>query len=165
VYLRRLSYAHSSTAQVAAHNTAKSCYIRLLDYVFDVTAFLTRHPGGEKILLQQAGDKDRSNIFAGVHSNKAAKMLPDLLVGTISGAGSRWTASPVHPRAPAPVPEPSGSLKALARQDSQGSVFSESARHARAFSASQQGRLASQQGMLERTRNTKLSYTATFRNK
>jgi cytochrome b involved in lipid metabolism len=113
-------------AQVAAHNTAKSCYIRLLDYVFDVTAFLTRHPGGEKILLQQAGDKDRSNIFAGVHSNKAAKMLPDLLVGTISGAGSRWTASPVHPRAPAPVHEPSGSLKALARQDSQGSVFSDS---------------------------------------
>ena len=97
-------------AQVAAHNTAKSCYIRLLDYVFDVTTFLTRHPGGEKILLQQAGDKDRSSIFAGVHSNKAAKMLPNLLVGTISGAGSRCTASPVHPRAPAPVSEPPGSL-------------------------------------------------------
>jgi len=164
------------TAQVAAHNTAKSCYIRLLDYVFDVTAFLKRHPGGEKILLQQAGDKDRSNIFAGVHSNKAAKMLPDLLVGTISGAGSRETASLVHPRAQAPVPEPSGSLpaptpsekpaipdpasvltvtsgailpspstatppgplnwaSALARRDSQGSVFSESCSNLQALEA------------------------------
>ena len=158
-------------AQVAAHNTEKSCYIRLLDYVFDVTAFLKRHPGGEKILLQQAGDKDRSNIFAGVHSNKAAKMLPDLLVGTISGAGSRGTASLVHPRAPAPVPEPSGSLtakpaipdpasvltvpsgailpspstatplgplnwaSALARRDSQGSVFSESCSNLQALEA------------------------------
>ncbi len=164
------------TAQVAAHNTAKSCYIRLLDYVFDVTAFLKRHPGGEKILLQQAGDKDRSNIFAGVHSNKAAKMLPDLLVGTISGADSRGTASLVHPRVQAPVPEPSGSLpaptpsekpaipdpasvltvtsgavlpspstatppgplnwaSALARRDSQGSVFSESCSNLQALEA------------------------------
>jgi hypothetical protein len=150
-------------AQVAAHNTEKSCYIRLLDYVFDVTAFLKRHPGGERILLQQAGDKDRSNIFSSVHSNKAANMLPDLLVGTISGAGSRGTASLVHPRAPAPVPDSSGSLtapapsanptmtlpspstapppgtlnwaSALARRDSQGSVFSESCSNHQALEA------------------------------
>lgn len=31
--------------QVAAHNTRKSCYIRLLDHVFDVTGFLKKHPG------------------------------------------------------------------------------------------------------------------------
>jgi hypothetical protein len=114
--------SHLLSAQVAAHNTKKSCYIRLLDYVFDVTAFLKRHPGGELLLLQQAGDKDRAKIFASVHSPKAAKMLPDLLVGTISGGGARGTASMVLPSAT----EPSGSLKTLARQDSQGSVFSES---------------------------------------
>jgi hypothetical protein len=120
--------SHALSAQVAAHNTKKSCYIRLLDYVFDVTAFLKRHPGGELLLLQQAGNKDRAKIFVSIHGLKASKMLPDLLVGTISGAGGRRTEILVHPTASLPVelvPEAPGSLKAIARHDSQGNVLSE----------------------------------------
>jgi hypothetical protein len=56
-------------------------------------------------------------------------MLPDLLVGTISGGGERRTAILVRPTARLlvePVPEPAGPLKALARHDRQGNVLGES---------------------------------------
>ncbi len=119
------------SVQVSANKTKASCYIRLLDYVFDVTTFLKRHPGGELLLLQQAGDKDRAKIFASVHSPKAAEMLPELLVGTISAGVARGTASMVLPR----TTEPSSSLKTLARQDSQGSVLGESCSNMEALDA------------------------------
>ena len=84
-------------AQVAAHKTKKSCYIRVLDYVFDVTVFLKRHPGGELILLQNAGDRDCAMIFASIHSGNAGKMLPNMLVGTISEGGRRETGDDQRP--------------------------------------------------------------------
>ena len=59
-----MSPLHHIWPQVAANTSKKSCYIRLQDYVFDVTSFLTRHPGGELLLLQNAGVKDRAKVWA-----------------------------------------------------------------------------------------------------
>jgi hypothetical protein len=95
------------------------------------TKILTQQARWQLLLLQQAGDKDRAKIFASVHSPKAAEMLPNLLVGTISVGGASGTASMVLPR----TTEPSGSLKTLARQDSQGSVCSESCSNQEALEA------------------------------
>ena len=97
VFRRVLTSMCIMIVQVAAHKTKKSCYIRVLDYVFDVTVFLKRHPGGELILLQNAGDRDCAKIFASIHSGNAGKMLPNMLVGTISEGGRRATGDDQRP--------------------------------------------------------------------
>jgi L-lactate dehydrogenase (cytochrome) len=42
-------------AEVAKHNNKKSCWIVLESNVYDVTSFLSKHPGGAAIILKQAG--------------------------------------------------------------------------------------------------------------
>jgi L-lactate dehydrogenase (cytochrome) len=42
-------------AEVAKHDNKKSCWIVLDSKVYDVTDFLTQHPGGAAVLLKQGG--------------------------------------------------------------------------------------------------------------
>lgn len=41
---------------VAEHNSSASAWIILHDKVYDVTKFLSEHPGGEEVLLEQVFD-------------------------------------------------------------------------------------------------------------
>lgn len=70
-------------AEVAAHNSALSCWIVLDDRVYDVTKFLLEHPGGEEVILGLAG-KDATDEFNDVgHSSDARAMAEDFLVGRL----------------------------------------------------------------------------------
>ena len=51
---------------VAKHNTADSCWVILYGEVYDVTDFLTSHPGGSKIILKLAG-RDATEEYDPVH--------------------------------------------------------------------------------------------------
>lgn len=42
-------------AEVAKHNSKKSCWIVLDSKAYDVTNFLSEHPGGAPIILRNAG--------------------------------------------------------------------------------------------------------------
>lgn len=42
-------------AEVAKHSTKKSCWIVLDSKAYDVTSFLSDHPGGAPIILRNAG--------------------------------------------------------------------------------------------------------------
>lgn len=42
-------------AEVSKHSTAKSCWVVIDSKVYDVTSYLTQHPGGAAILLGQGG--------------------------------------------------------------------------------------------------------------
>ncbi|UNI21075.1 L-lactate dehydrogenase (cytochrome) [Purpureocillium takamizusanense] len=53
-------------AEVAKHNTPDSCWVILYGNVYDVTEFLTSHPGGSKIILKLAG-KDATDDYDPVH--------------------------------------------------------------------------------------------------
>jgi 4-hydroxysphinganine ceramide fatty acyl 2-hydroxylase len=71
-------------AEVAAHNTAKSCYVTLGNRVFDVTDFIDSHPGGGELVLEYGG-KDITTILkdeaSHTHSEAAYEVLDDSLVG------------------------------------------------------------------------------------
>lgn len=53
-------------SEVARHNTAESCWVILYGNVYDVTDFLSSHPGGSKIILKLAG-QDATQDFDPVH--------------------------------------------------------------------------------------------------
>lgn len=78
-----------AASAVAAHNTAKDCWVTLYQRkVYDITAFIEEHPGGGDILLPYAG-KDVTAIMADAvlheHSESAYEMLDDeMLVGYLA---------------------------------------------------------------------------------
>jgi 4-hydroxysphinganine ceramide fatty acyl 2-hydroxylase len=71
-------------ADVAKHNTAKSCYVTIGTKVYDVTDFLDSHPGGGDLILEYGG-RDVKEIMedeiSHVHSEAAWEILDEHLVG------------------------------------------------------------------------------------
>ncbi|XP_062997533.1 cytochrome b5 [Elgaria multicarinata webbii] len=70
-------------AEVAKRNTNKETWLVIRGRVYDVTGFLDEHPGGEEVLLEQAG-KDATESFDDVgHSEDAQDMLRQYLIGEV----------------------------------------------------------------------------------
>ncbi|KAH8101821.1 oxidoreductase [Cristinia sonorae] len=71
---------------VASHKDAKSCWISRDGKVYDVTAFLPDHPGGDDLILKYAG-KDVGEIMKDAseheHSESAYDMLNDFIIGRV----------------------------------------------------------------------------------
>lgn len=71
--------------QVAAHNTKDDAWIIYGDRVFDVTAYLDEHPGGEEVIIDCLGD-DATEAFDDIgHSEDAQQTLEQLLIGKLEG--------------------------------------------------------------------------------
>ncbi|XP_061449850.1 cytochrome b5 isoform X2 [Rhineura floridana] len=70
-------------AEVEKRNTDKETWLVISGRVYDVTRFLDEHPGGEEVLLEQAG-RDATESFEDVgHSVDARKMLEQYLIGEV----------------------------------------------------------------------------------
>lgn len=71
-------------AEVQAHNSEKSCYVTIGTKVFDVTSFLSDHPGGGDLILEYGG-KDVGKILkdelSHEHSEAAYEILDESLIG------------------------------------------------------------------------------------
>ena len=70
--------------EVAKHNSAESCWVIIHGKVYDLTSFLPAHPGGQKIILKEAG-KDGSKAFDAIHSIDVIERLlkPENCLGEI----------------------------------------------------------------------------------
>ncbi|KAK2722393.1 hypothetical protein QYM36_002809 [Artemia franciscana] len=70
--------------EVEAHNcTKEGAWIIIHDGIYDVSKFLDEHPGGEEVLLEQAG-KDGTAEFEDVgHSSDARDMMKDYKIGVL----------------------------------------------------------------------------------
>ncbi|PFH46342.1 hypothetical protein AMATHDRAFT_70119 [Amanita thiersii Skay4041] len=71
---------------VAAHNTETSCWVISNSKVYDVTAFLRDHPGGEDYILQYAGQDIKEimkNPEQHEHSSSAYDMLEEYVIGRL----------------------------------------------------------------------------------
>ncbi|XP_036897284.1 cytochrome b5 type B [Sturnira hondurensis] len=69
--------------EVAQRNTSKETWLVIHGRVYDITRFLNEHPGGEEVLLEQAG-ADASESFEDVgHSSDAREMLKQYYIGDV----------------------------------------------------------------------------------
>uniref|UniRef100_A0A9L0JFA6 Cytochrome b5 n=1 Tax=Equus asinus TaxID=9793 RepID=A0A9L0JFA6_EQUAS len=69
--------------EVAKRNSSKEIWLVIHGRVYDVTRFLNEHPGGEEVLLEQAG-ADASESFEDVgHSSDAREMLKQYYIGDV----------------------------------------------------------------------------------
>uniref|UniRef100_A0AAQ4PIF6 Cytochrome b5 heme-binding domain-containing protein n=1 Tax=Gasterosteus aculeatus aculeatus TaxID=481459 RepID=A0AAQ4PIF6_GASAC len=85
--------------EISAHSVSSDSWLIIHDKVYDITSFLEEHPGGEEVLLEQAG-ADATESFEDVgHSTDAREMLLQYYVGELhmddsfsnSGESSSWT--------------------------------------------------------------------------
>ncbi|NXL61632.1 CYB5B protein, partial [Chordeiles acutipennis] len=69
--------------EVGKRNSSREAWLVIHGRVYDVTRFLEEHPGGEEVLLEQAG-RDATESFEDVgHSTDAREMLKQYYVGEI----------------------------------------------------------------------------------
>jgi cytochrome b involved in lipid metabolism len=68
-------------ADVAKHGTPESCWLASAGGVYDVTTFIGKHPGGEKIL--QGCGKDMTEFFASKHAKQSREQLPAFKIGVL----------------------------------------------------------------------------------
>jgi cytochrome b involved in lipid metabolism len=90
-------------AEVQKHNTAKDCWTVVNSNVYDLTTYISSHPGGASVLTAICG-KDGTKAFSGQHAGaqKPNADLTSLLVGPLSAAsaGSGSTATDGATKAP-----------------------------------------------------------------
>ncbi|CAG9534351.1 unnamed protein product [Cercopithifilaria johnstoni] len=77
-----------TTEEVAAHNNVSSTWIIIDNNVYDVTKFLEEHPGGDEVLLEQAGQNATESFKDVGHSRDAVEMTKEYLIGYLSDANA-----------------------------------------------------------------------------
>jgi len=74
--------------EIATHNKKEDCWLVIETYVYDITDFVSKHPGGEIILTACGTDataKFNNRPTTGTsHSSLARKMLQSLRLGSLS---------------------------------------------------------------------------------
>jgi 4-hydroxysphinganine ceramide fatty acyl 2-hydroxylase len=71
---------------VSAHRSTGSCWISRKGKVYDVTAFLPDHPGGDDFILKYAGqavDDAMADPNEHQHSDSAFEMMEEYFVGRL----------------------------------------------------------------------------------
>lgn len=75
-------------SDISSHNNENSCWTVINNNVYDVTKFVPKHKGGNKIL--SSCGIDATDLFTGksplgrVHSEMAVKLLSSMKIGTLS---------------------------------------------------------------------------------
>ena len=76
-----------TAAEAAEHTDRGDCWIIIDEKVYDVTNWLSSHPGGAPQILKQAG-KDASLYFSESHSAKIYEQLPQWYKGDLVGGSA-----------------------------------------------------------------------------
>jgi cytochrome b involved in lipid metabolism len=74
-----------TAADVAAHADVSSCWSIIDGNVYDLSSWISQHPGGEQAILSLCG-KDGSAIFHGQHGDaqKQADILATMKIGVFA---------------------------------------------------------------------------------
>ena len=75
-----------TTEDVGNHKTSSSCWVTRGGRVYDVTAFLPDHPGGDDFILKYAGQDIEETMKSPEehdHSDSAYDMMEEYVVGRL----------------------------------------------------------------------------------
>jgi 4-hydroxysphinganine ceramide fatty acyl 2-hydroxylase len=78
------------SAEIANHGTAKSCYVTVGNKVYDVTDFLSDHPGGADLILEHIRDEGHDveaimqDEVSHTHTEAAYEILEEHLIGFVA---------------------------------------------------------------------------------
>ncbi|XP_074056518.1 cytochrome b5 type B isoform X2 [Macrotis lagotis] len=82
--------------EVAKRNSEQEMWLVIHGRVYDVTPFLGEHPGGEEVLMEQAG-RDATESFEDVgHSLDAKEMLKQYYIGEVHPSDRKDEESESH---------------------------------------------------------------------
>lgn len=77
--------------EIAKHKTPDSCWFVIHDKVYNVSKFLDEHPGGEEVLLEQAGQNVTENFEDVGHSTDAREMMAEYCIGELCEEDKKHT--------------------------------------------------------------------------
>ncbi|KAJ3116506.1 hypothetical protein HDU96_009492 [Phlyctochytrium bullatum] len=114
-----------SFEEVHKHRTASDCWVILYGKVYDLTDFLPEHPGGQKVILKEAGH-DATEAFQQFHPKDILeRLLPEsALIGMVdpSSVPVRKATAPTTPAAPAAAAPAAAAPKSVAKAGGSGPV-------------------------------------------
>lgn len=73
-------------AQVREHNSKEDAWIVIDGGVYDITPYVTEHPGGVKAILRNAGGDATKGFRGPQHPARVFDMIDDYKVGTLSSS-------------------------------------------------------------------------------
>ncbi|KAG5472283.1 hypothetical protein LSCM1_03682 [Leishmania martiniquensis] len=80
-HLHRKTFTMAEVQQLISANPNRTLVV-IRDKVYDVTTFLSAHPGGKSVLQRNNG-KNVTDAFFSLHSAAAVRKLPDFLLGDL----------------------------------------------------------------------------------
>jgi len=82
--------------EVKAHSSKDDCWVAINGKVCNLTAFMSKHPGGVAVIMDKAG-KDATSEWNSIHSKDAIERIcPEVVVGYL--VASKDGASPDVPQ-------------------------------------------------------------------
>ncbi|XP_033328116.1 cytochrome b5 isoform X2 [Megalopta genalis] len=83
-----------SKAEIAKHNNTNDVWVIINRKVYDLTTFLRKHPGGEEVILEVAG-QDATEPFEDIgHSSDAREMMIPYKIGELEEGEEETTCDP-----------------------------------------------------------------------
>ena len=70
-------------AQVSEHNSKEDAWIVIDGGVYDITPYVTEHPGGVKAILRNAGGDATKGFRGPQHPARVFDMIDDYKIGTV----------------------------------------------------------------------------------
>jgi len=91
--------------ELQQHRDAKSLWLAIHDQVYDVTSFIEEHPGGEEVLLEQAGGYATEAFEDVGHSTDARELMKKYQIGVLAEGSTEKKKSAVKTTPGAPSPQ------------------------------------------------------------
>jgi cytochrome b involved in lipid metabolism len=95
--------------ELSKHNTARDLWLAIHNKVYDVTKFVEEHPGGEEVLLEQAGNYATEPFEDVGHSTDARELIKQYEIGELVEADHEKPSS-IRTSASSPSGSDSGSM-------------------------------------------------------